>query len=82
MYKEFFGLYEFGCWRQPLLWPFFFDEGKERMFQKASVNVSCKPGLISISYNICFPKDAHVFLPILFGVCADIIYVHTLYIYT
>ena len=44
---RYFGLYEFGRWRQPLLWPFFFDGEKERMTQKASVNSSCNHLLLT-----------------------------------
>ena len=57
IYKD-FGLHEFGRWRQPLPWPFFFDGEKERMTQKASVNGSYNHGLAFASHTVCFPKHA------------------------
>ena len=57
VYKD-FGLYEFGRWRQPLPWPFFFDGEKERMTQKASVNGSYNHGLALASHSVCFSKHA------------------------
>ena len=56
-YKE-FGLYEFGRWRQPLLWPFFFDGEKEQMIQEASVNGSYNHELAFASHSVCFSKHA------------------------
>ena len=50
------GLYEFGRWRQPLPWPFFFDGEKGRMTQKASINGSHNHGLAFTSRSVCFSK--------------------------
>ena len=55
-YKD-LGLYEFGCWRQPLPCPFFFDREKELMTQKASSNGSYNHGLVFASHSI-FPQHA------------------------
>ena len=41
-----------------LPWPFFFDGGKERMIQKASVNGSYNHGLAFASHSVCFSKHA------------------------
>ena len=57
VYKQ-LGLYEFGRWRQPLPWPFFFDGEKERMIQKASVNGSYNHWLAFASHSVCFSKHA------------------------
>ena len=59
IYKD-FGLHEFGRWRQPLPWPFFFDGEKERMTQKASVNGSYNHGLAFASHSVCFLQHAGI----------------------
>ena len=58
IYKQ-FGLYEFGRWRQPLPWPFFFDGEKERMTQKASVNsMSCAQQPLTRDSAMCNLEEA------------------------
>ena len=57
IYEE-VGLCEFGRWRQPLPWPFFFDGAKEPMTQKAPVNGSYNHGLAFASHSFCLPEHA------------------------